>query len=230
MDRAPASADLVGLRNAWVTAVKHATALGPIRPIEDGLTRESLARDCREAALSFMSGVATGWDKLDLALWLTGPYAHATRHAQGGAGFAKHPQSRDEIAPASVELLVTRVRGQLLASLEKAALEFGTLDFTDEAVARGLVRKVVAADGRDAWVPVDAPRMRLRDRLRSLFTADFLNAPYTYSELFVCHRCEAVVFDDRAKRRGICGAHRLSGMIARNDDAPESVPQARSLR
>jgi hypothetical protein len=109
-------------------------------------------------------------------------------------------------------VLVTRVRGQLIASLEKAALEFGSLEFADEIVERGLVRKVVDAEGRDAWIPVDAQRLRLRDRLRALFTADYLNAPYTYAELFVCHRCEAVVFDDHAKEVGICGAHRMSSM------------------
>ena len=57
--------------------------------------------------------------------------------------------------------------------------------------------------------------MRLRDRLRSLFAADYLNAPYTYAELFVCHRCEAVVFDEHAKQLGICGAHRMSGVVPR---------------
>jgi hypothetical protein len=192
----------------YVTA--YATSAGQSRPtLTDGSTRETIANDCRVAALGFMSGVAAGWDKLDLALWLTGPYARATRHGKRGERVAAVSGDR-EITEDTVESLVTRVRGQLIASLEKAALEFGTLEFTDEIVARGLVRKVVDADGRDAWIPVDAQRMRLRDRLRALFTADYLNAPYTYAELFVCHRCEAVVFDDHAKEVGICGAHRMS--------------------
>jgi hypothetical protein len=209
--------------------VKYVTVLGMARPLMDGSTRESLATDCRDAALAFMSGVASGWNKRDLALWLTGPYACATRHAPRVQPAARLVVAPLEIAPATIEQLVTRVRGQLLASLEKAALDFGTLDFTDEVMQRGLVRKVVAASGREAWVPVDAVRMRLRDRVRSLFTADFLNAPYTYADLFVCHHCEAVVFDDRTKRRGICGAHRVSGMIPRNDDGPASVPQSRVM-
>jgi hypothetical protein len=125
----------------------------------------------------------------------------------------------ENIPDETIEALVTRVRGQLLASIEKAALEFGALDFAAEVVERGFVRKVVDADGRDAWIPVDGARMRLRDRLRSLFTADYLNAPYTYAELFVCHRCEAVVFDDRAKQLGICGSHRISGVVPRDDRA-----------
>jgi hypothetical protein len=214
--------------------VKYVMAFGSSdrrtrRVLEDGSTRQSLAEDCREAALAFMSGVADGWDKLDLAMWLTGPYARATRHGKHGERVAAMPDG-EIIAEESIEALVTRVRGQLLASLEQAALEFGTLDFAEEIVERGLVRKVVDADGRDAWIPVDTARLRLRDRLRALFTADYLNAPYTYAELFVCHRCETVVFDDHAKQIGICGAHRMSGMVpsdgtseAANDGDEESV-------
>lgn len=184
------------------------------RTLEDGSTRQSVAEECREAALAFMSGVADGWDKLDLALWLTGPYSRATRHGKHGERVAAMSDDT-EVTHETVENLITHVRGQLIASLEKAALEFGALDFADEMVERGLVRKVVDAEGRDAWIPVDGARMRLRDRLRSLFAADYLNAPYTYAELFVCHRCEAVVFDEHAKQIGICGSHRMSGSVPR---------------
>jgi hypothetical protein len=199
--------------------------------LDDGATRASLADDCREAALSFMSGVASGWDKLDLALWLTGPYARATRHGKHGERVAAVSDA-EEISDESIESLVTHVRGQVMASLERAALEFGSLEFSDEIVERGLVRKVVDAEGRDAWVPVDSARLRLRDRVQALFTADYLNAPYTYAELFVCHRCEAVVFDEHAKEVGICGAHRMSGVVPKTD-SDESAPAAsgaRSLR
>lgn len=195
--------------------------------VADDSTRESIAAECREAAIAFMSGVPAGWDKLDLALWLTGPYARATRHAKRGERVARlcdpsTPDETTEIADETIESLVTRVRGQVIASLEKAALELGSLDFSSDIVERGLVRKVVDAEDRDAWIPVDVPRMRLRDRIFALFAADYLNAPYNYAELFVCHRCEAVVFDEQAKRRGLCGSHRLSGVVLR-DGEPLSV-------
>jgi hypothetical protein len=104
----------------------------------------------------------------------------------------------DDIEEETLELIVARVRQQILASLEKAALEDGALDFAEDAVARGIVEKAIADDDEEVWVPVDASRMRLRDRVRSLFVADYLNAPESYAELFVCHRCEAVVFDEGA--------------------------------
>lgn len=197
------------------------------RRVEDDATRESIAAECREAAVAFMTGVASGWDKLDLALWLTGPYARATRHAKRGERVASlcdpsRPDETVEIADETIESLVTHVRGQVIASLEKAALELGALEFSSDCVERGLVRRVIDAEDRDAWIPVDAPRMRLRDRIQALFTADYLNAPYNYAELFVCHRCEAVVFDEQAKRRGLCASHRLSGVVLR-DGEPLSV-------
>jgi hypothetical protein len=208
--------------------------------LADGVTRERVSEECREAALAFMDGVARGWDKLELALWLTGPYARATRHlpredasrvpTRGGSepGAGAEPRA---IRNESIENLVIRVRGQLLAALEKAALELGSLEFVGEMVERGHVRKVVDAEGRDAWVPVDSPRMRLRDRVRSLFVADYLDAPHTYASLFVCHRCEAVVFDDHAKRRNVCGAHRMSGLAPRDEESEESpLPVAQGPR
>lgn len=192
--------------------------------VQDDSTRQSIAEECREAALSFMSGVAAGWDKLDLALWLTGPYARSTRHGKHGERVAAL-YTDEQIPDETIEHLVTHARVQLIASLEKAALEYGSLEFSDEIVERGLVRKVVDAEGRDAWIPVDGSRVRLRDRLRSLFTADYLNNPYTYTELFVCHRCEAVVFDEHAKRVGICNSHRLSGVVPRDGASAGDEPE-----
>ncbi len=213
--------------------MKYGTAFSngaSVRHVADGATRDSLSEDCRAAALSFMAGVADGWGKLELATWLTGPYARATRHAAHGERVVALGGPTDAIDPQVLEALLTRVRGQVHASLEKASLEHGTLDFTDAMVARGLVGEVADADGRPAWVPVDRARARLRDRLQSLFAGDYLNAPYTYVELFVCHRCEAVVFDAYAKRQGICGLHHLSGHAPSNNNAPLSDPYARLIR
>lgn len=186
--------------------------------LDDGSTRESVADECREAALTFINGVAAGWDKLDLALWLTGPYARATRFVPRGervTGMAAETEVSDE----SIEDLVTRVRSQLVASLEAAALNEGTLDFAVDAMDRCLVRRAVDLDGEVVWVPADNTRMRLKDRVRSLLAADYLNDPGAYAALYVCHRCENVVFDENAKRLGACQNHkRVSGIVPRQTD------------
>src|SRR5687768_17909867 len=110
--------------------------------LEEGATRESVAAECRGAALSFIHGVAAGWDKLDLALWLTGPYARATRHVPRGERVAGLDHESD-VTDQSIEELVTRTRARLVASLEIAALGDGTLEFAVEAMDRGLVRRAL---------------------------------------------------------------------------------------
>jgi len=181
--------------------------------LDEGASRESVAADCRDAALAYVNGVGSGWDKVDLALWLTGPYARATSHVPRGERVAGLSED-SAIEDASLEELVTRVRAQLLASLETAALNDGTLDFAVDVMDRGWVRRASDREGEIVWVPVDTSRMRLRDRVRSLFAADYLNDPGAYQELYVCHRCELVVFDENAKRLGACANHkRVSGMV-----------------
>lgn len=189
------------------------------RPVlEEGETRETVAAECREAALFFVNGAAAGWDKLDLVLWLTGPYARSTRHVSRGERVTGLDEESD-VSYASLEELVTRVRGQLVASLESAVLSGGTLDFAIDAMDHGLVRRAVDVDGEIVWVPEDHTRMRLRDRVRSLLAADYLNDPGAYVALFVCHRCENVVFDENAKRLGACQNHkRVSGVVPRQGD------------
>lgn len=186
--------------------------------LDDGSTRESVASECREAALVFVNGAAAGWDKLDLVLWLTGPYARATRHLPRGervTGMADEGDVGEEV----LDELVTRVRSQIIAALEKAVMSEGTIDFAVEAMDRGLVRRAVDMDGEIVWVPADNTRMRLKDRVRALFAADYLNDTGAYAALYVCHRCESVVFDENAKRLGACQNHkRVSGIVPKQAD------------
>ena len=206
--------------------MKYVMAFGGSRRsparLEDGVTRASVADECRAAALEFMAGVAAGWQKIDLARWLAGSYAHATRHCQHGertlvaGGSARAPASVD---PSRIDELLTSTRGRMLAALERAALSDGALELADELIDRGFVRRAIDEDGMEVWIPVDGARMRLHDRVRALFVADYLNDPVAYRALYVCHRCESVVFDEGARQIGMCSAHRrLSGIVFRNDE------------
>jgi hypothetical protein len=189
--------------------------------LDDGATRGGVAAECREAAIAFVNGAAAGWDKVDVVLWLTGPYARATGHLPRGERVAGM-SDESEVDPGSLADLVARVRSQLIAALEKAALSDGAIDFAVEAMDRGLVRRAIDLDGEIVWVPVDNARMRLRDRVRSLFAADYLNDPGAYAALHVCSRCESVVFDENAKKLGACANHkRVSGIVPKPGDADE---------
>jgi len=169
------------------------------------------AEECRRAALDFMSGVAEGWTKVDLVDWLRGPYAHASRHAPRGARAVR--PSDHVIEEPAIEHLLVSVRGQILAGLELAALAQGTPDFIEDALIAQHVRRVELLGGT-AWVPVDVARMRLKDRVASLFVADYLNRPADYRSLFVCHLCEGITFDGR------CSQHRHSGVVPKLAEAP----------
>ncbi len=184
----------------------------------DDHTVETVSTECRQAATAFMSCVT--WDKLDLAFWLTGPYARAVRHARRLERVAtlETPPAVEERALAE---LLTSVHDELLAALIVASQHDGALPFADEVALLAHVRKAVDADGVPVWVPVDLPRMRLVDRVRALFAADYLNAPDAYLDLSVCGRCNTLVFDGALKRLGRCVAHMRNSVIV-----PRGVAEA----
>lgn len=186
-------------------------------PTLEGESVETVAGDCRDAALCFVNGVGKGWTKRDLALWLTGPYRTATRHATGGERTAAldHLGDEDVVGEHRIDELMRKVRGQVLAALEEAALPNGTVGFVHESLRLRHLAPRVDEDGISLWVPVDQARMRLKDRILSLFSCDYLMRPDDYAhELTVCHKCEMVVFDEHAKRIGDCGGHRrVSGIV-----------------
>lgn len=191
---------------------------GSVPTLEDESV-DTIAEQCRDAALAFVNGVGRGWTKRDLALWLSGPYRVATRHATGGertADLATVDEAEEELlSEGRIVDLMRRAREQVLARLEDMALPSCEADFVHEAVSRRAIAPRVDADGISLWVPVDLRRMRLRDRVLALFACDYLMRPDDYAhELAVCHKCELVQFDEAAKRAGECGGHRrISGIV-----------------
>jgi hypothetical protein len=180
--------------------------------LEEGVTRASVSAESRATALELLAGVARGWSKVDLATWLLGPYAHATRHTKHGE--RTNVSGRSTVAAEAIELILQTARARLVAALGKAVDAGGVLDFADEAIDKGFVRRAVDQERFEVWVPVDGARMRLEDRVGSLFVADFLNDPRAYASLYVCPRCESVVFDEGARTAGMCSAHRgVSGVF-----------------
>jgi hypothetical protein len=187
-------------------------------------TRASVAEECRDAALDLLAGAARGWGKRELARWLVGPYAHATRHSLRGERVAMVDREAP-ITDTTIQDLLGRVRTQIVVSLEKAVLDSGALDFSGEIVHRGLVMRAVDAEGADVWFPRDAARLRLRDRVRSLLVAHYMNDPVAYDGLFVCHLCEGVSFD------AMCPGHRrISGVVPRNADEDDEDPRVVLLK
>lgn len=190
--------------------------------LEEGVTRASVSAESRATALELMAGVARGWSKVDLAMWLLGPYARATRYTKHGE--RTNVSGRSTVAAEAIELILQTARARLVSALEEAVDAGGVLDFADEAIDKGFVRRAVDQEGFEVWVPVDGARMRLEDRVGSLFVADFLNDPQAYASLFVCPRCESVVFEEGARAAGMCSAHGgVSGVFEMRRGADERV-------
>ncbi len=186
-----------------VTLPEISAVSGTLPP---GVSVDSVALMCRQAGLEFLRGSTHGWTKRDLALWLAGPYAGATRNVKRGydrlarrrarAGGMGEDMVLEWLSGAAffTSMLLQQLAGggQQHAYVRDAMDEEFVLPFEDEL-------------GTVVWVPVDVRDMRLKDRVRSLFVADCLNQPHEYAQtLSICARCGDVTFDEHARRTGAC--------------------------
>ena len=188
-----------------MTAASCSIERSPRRlPLSESVDTVSAA--CRHAGLAFTEGVAAGWGKRDLAGWLAGPYAAAVRHAT--APFRPRFVGPRDLREERISLVMEAARFRTLAMLEALALPSADSPFIQESVKRGLVTVAEDELGTSVWVPVDVAGLRLHDRVRALFAADYLLNPTDYQEsFFVCHRCERVLFDAETKWLGFCRMH-----------------------
>jgi hypothetical protein len=68
--------------------------------------------------------------------------------------------------------------------------------FAKAMVDAGLVVGVIDHESSSlGFAPVSSPEMRLVDRVRSLFVADYLTSPSDYASFRVCTACEGATFD-----------------------------------
>lgn len=180
----------------------HATSSIGLAPHEDvrGLPPDfaCFAADCRAAATAFLEGVERGWGKRELAMWLAGPYrALAKRPARAPAAKGGAERSVDGLALADV---MARAYDGVVAFL--LDLEAGEWQPVTDAMRAHHVRPS-RLSGDLVWLPVDAPRMRLEERVRSLFLVDYLFEPESYEGAFgVCASCSRFFFDVGCPRCG----------------------------
>lgn len=201
----------------------------PARRLPDGDSIDTVSAICRAAGVEFLEGVATGWGKRELAEWLSGSY-HEAASRLGVLDDLRAPSDTPyDLREARIGALMESARLHTLTMLEELALPHAESDFIDEAITRGFVCPAEDEVETPVWVPLDLPRMRLRDRLRSLFVADYLNAPREYeTTFFVCHRCDSPRFDEDAKWMGFCRKHlRTSNVVARVTPEDEVDDQVR---
>lgn len=172
-----------------------------------GFSGADMARSCRETAVQFMNESPT-WGKPELAMWLSGPYALATRYAKRES----HPSIAGDvplIKQIDVRLVDRILRAARTEVLENLAQLSGdqSSSFVLRALIAGSVARVEDGYREPTWAPA-AGTTRLADRVLSLFAVDYLLRPGDYeSDLAICTTCSYVSFDPSAKKRGYCPAH-----------------------
>ena len=95
----------------------------------------------------------------------------------------------------TVEELLSTTRTEIIEMLR------GVWSWTHDArtararIGEGLVAGIVDEASELGFAPVDNVRMRLVDRVRSLFVADYLTRPGDYAAFAVCEDCDGATFD-----------------------------------
>lgn len=158
----------------------------------------ALADAARLAGLVFVSSAKYGWSKRELAAWLANDYAGATL-AMAGDPASVVGASADALSPTSlteraVARLVGSARRDVVDMLASQGASLQAPSFVRNLIENGFV--VGVSDTTSfGYAAVNRPRMRLVDRVRSLFVADFLSRPRDYQSLMVCATCDEVSFE-----------------------------------
>jgi hypothetical protein len=173
--------------------------------LERGTGIEDVADAARSAALGFAWGANRGWGRLELARWLVGPYARAVAVSHGARSGVRRAVTERPLAEDTVSHLLRRSHGYLLDGLRSAATWRRDASFAREMIDEGFVVGVVDESSAIGYAPLDAFDMRLVDRVRSHFVADFLTRPADYDRFSVCESCGAATFDAVESHEGICG-------------------------
>lgn len=161
------------------------------RLLPRGTTVLDIADRARAAAFVFISSSRWGWGKRDLANWLVHDYRPAVLEASARPRSEVSSAKADE---ASATKLVASARRRVVEMLTDAATAWNTAELARESIDSGLVIGVSDEIGGIGHAPVHQGRMRLVDRLASLFIADYLTRPRDYQQLVVCGQCDEVSF------------------------------------
>jgi hypothetical protein len=174
--------------------------------LEAGVTVQDIAEAARSAALGFAWGADHGWGRRELARWLVGPYAHSVAVSHVARSGVRRAFTERPLAEDTVKHLLRRSHAYLLDGLRSASTWRRDAAFAREMIDEGFVVGVVDESSAIGYAPLDAFDMRLVDRVRSLFVADFLTRPADYDDFAVCDTCGAATFDGIEAHASLCGA------------------------
>ncbi len=186
---------------------------------------------CRSAALGFMAS-ANGWTKRQFAEWLETSYlplpigCPATPRARG---YKRTPAwgttavrlgNKGKVDSDALRDIIASAHAEVAATLRSVSERGSVMGLGETLVHSQLVVRCIDADGASGWAPAATTRMRLADRVLSLFAADFLMRPWDYEgSLHVCAECDSVRFVDVACCERASGSRRIVGRAAQEEVA-----------
>ena len=165
-------------------------------PLLPGIRVADVADACRSAALAFAWSAHNGWGRRELARWLVGPYAHAvaaTRTLRGSG--VRAAVVRSELDEETIERLLAATHAEIIEMLRSIWSWTNDAPTVRATIREGLVAGIVDEASELGFAPVDSMRMRLVERVRSLFVADYLSRPGDYAAFAVCDDCDGATFD-----------------------------------
>lgn len=160
----------------------------------------------RGAGEAFIRGTTLGWSRRDLADWLVCHYAPC-------AAAPLFPEREDEAVPsdrtldeAVVERVILDARARVLRLFADLVVPWQASPIARLAVASGIVISQRDERGGVAYSPVGLKRIRLSERVASLFLADYLNRPTEYRWLMMCRECGELSFATELEHSSWCEA------------------------
>lgn len=170
------------------------------RRSEVASTIASTPSSVRLAAAEFVRGTTFGWGRRELASWLVGHYspclvADAVVHPDGPPGCsAPLSAASTRLDDESVERLILDARSSALRLLSDLSWPSQADAMAKDAIASGFVIATRDPRGKRSWAPVGRTRMRLAERVGSLFIADALDNPDDYRKVSLCRSCGELGF------------------------------------
>lgn len=168
------------------------------------------ASSVRQAATEFVRGTTFGWGRRELATWLVCHYspclvtdATAKPDAQGACR-ASLSAASSHLDDERVEQLILDARSSVLRLLSDLGWASQAANLARDAIGSGHVIEMRDPLGQLSWAPVGRTKMRLAERVSSLFIADALNNPRDYRNVTLCRYCGELGFSARTNHPSWC--------------------------
>lgn len=177
-------------------------AVGPVNAVRccallPGIRIADVADACRSAGLGFAWSAHHGWGRRELARWLVGPYAHAAAATRSlsTSGMRRPAVAKRALDDNAIEDLLARSRVEIIEMLRSVWSWKSDAAFVRARIDEGIIAGVTDETSGLGFAPVDGIGMRLVDRVRSLFVADYLTRPADYATFALCDDCDGATFD-----------------------------------